>query len=368
MAEFDSSAFSAVDKFFGHDDKTGGEKRIQGTTGEAAVSSSSFLAAKGKARRGVGNTVLVHSKASSLLTQRFLKLGKNRSRDHHDDDDDASNVAEKDNEDDDDDEFDIGRTAIAESRKKQVNKDSNPKQQHQQDTEATKKMKRKLGKRERQSQASKTTHSDEKAPSEPTHNQSLAAGGGDATDSCPVEPTDVDATTSKKSSQPRKRRKVRSRQKNIRKDNRAVNEKPAYLIPGTPNYQGRPLTQATREKLSLPPPVGKRGFVVGKKPVALATQDGLKISGTSVSVATTTVNDEDASSHPLFVIDRGESTAALSNDGGADYNDTDNDVGAKLAIDDFQLEGAGDNEAADGDAEENPSKKISKRKKKKKSM
>ena len=52
----------------------------------------------------------------------------------------------------------------------------------------------------------------------------------------------------------RKRRKVRSRQKNIRKDTRNSSQKPEYLRlrGGLVEYRGRPLTKETREKLNIP--------------------------------------------------------------------------------------------------------------------
>ena len=50
-----------------------------------------------------------------------------------------------------------------------------------------------------------------------------------------------------------KRRKVRSKQKNIRKDTRGMHEKPKHLRVGASNYQGRPLTDETRAKLNLAP-------------------------------------------------------------------------------------------------------------------
>jgi hypothetical protein len=50
----------------------------------------------------------------------------------------------------------------------------------------------------------------------------------------------------------RKRKKVRSKQKNIRKDHRIT--KPEYLIASnTSDYRGRPLTPETRSRLNLPP-------------------------------------------------------------------------------------------------------------------
>lgn len=50
----------------------------------------------------------------------------------------------------------------------------------------------------------------------------------------------------------RKRKKVRSRQKNIRKDNRTKEDKPSHLVVGSGvDYAGRPMTKETRIKLGL---------------------------------------------------------------------------------------------------------------------
>jgi hypothetical protein len=49
----------------------------------------------------------------------------------------------------------------------------------------------------------------------------------------------------------KKRKKIRSRQKNIRKDHRAENDKPSHLIVGTNEYCGRPMTKETLQKLGI---------------------------------------------------------------------------------------------------------------------
>lgn len=51
----------------------------------------------------------------------------------------------------------------------------------------------------------------------------------------------------------KKRIKTRSKQKNIRRDNRPDDKKPSHLKFGSKDYLGRPITPQTREKLSLPP-------------------------------------------------------------------------------------------------------------------
>ena len=91
----------------------------------------------------------------------------------------------------------------------------------------------------------------------------------------------------------RSRKKVRSKQKNIRKDKRPVGERPAYLRAGDPEFCGRGLTDETRKFLGLPqdgfgstPPAGwgqpgeigespgtlldrSRSWVVDKKPTLI---------------------------------------------------------------------------------------------------
>lgn len=50
---------------------------------------------------------------------------------------------------------------------------------------------------------------------------------------------------------PLKRKKTRSKQKNVRKDNRANDQKPIHLQIGTKEYRGRPLTEATKKILAI---------------------------------------------------------------------------------------------------------------------
>lgn len=82
----------------------------------------------------------------------------------------------------------------------------------------------------------------------------------------------------------RPRKKTRSKQKNIRKDKRPLDQRPSYLRFGDPEYAGRELTEETRKVLGLPindgdvaPPPGwskagnghkKAGWVIDKKPDA----------------------------------------------------------------------------------------------------
>ena len=63
------------------------------------------------------------------------------------------------------------------------------------------------------------------------------------------DPPNTETLTPKKLS----KRKVRSKQKNIRKDARPLSSKPEHLRLGNPKYAGRPLTTETRQKMKLPP-------------------------------------------------------------------------------------------------------------------
>lgn len=72
-------------------------------------------------------------------------------------------------------------------------------------------------------------------------------------------------------SRDRPRKKTRSKQKNIRKDKRAMDQRPSHLRLGDPEYAGRGLTEETRKVLGLPkddsitsPPAGWSMAVKGK--------------------------------------------------------------------------------------------------------
>ena len=66
----------------------------------------------------------------------------------------------------------------------------------------------------------------------------------DAVDSSGINNNNNNSTTKK-----RYKKKIRSRQKNIRKDHRSVSDRPPHLL--IPGGGGRPLTHATKQKLGL---------------------------------------------------------------------------------------------------------------------
>eukprot|EP00533_Pseudo-nitzschia_delicatissima_P001419 CAMPEP_0116089654 /NCGR_PEP_ID=MMETSP0327-20121206/6537_1 /TAXON_ID=44447 /ORGANISM="Pseudo-nitzschia delicatissima, Strain B596" /LENGTH=312 /DNA_ID=CAMNT_0003580853 /DNA_START=108 /DNA_END=1046 /DNA_ORIENTATION=- len=303
-AEFDSSGFSAVDKFFG-----GG-----GTEREESKKVTTAAGNRGKRRGGVGASTKssdTKTLSSDLLAKQVLTVGRKRSRDDHNED-------EYDGVDDhgvhDADEADGGRTSIA--PKKTSSKTLGDKPQ-------TSKPSKKLGRKERERQ------------------KQAAIAGGDANKEDPPPSSNTKTTETAEGadvvnhnndpSHPKpkkKRRKVRSRQKNIRKDNRSADEKPAHLIPGNRNYKGRPMTQATREKLNLPPPV--------RKPFRSKW------------------NNDEKADDSLFVIDRDPDSAG-------------DDPGVKLAIDELMAsDDKGDAEKSSSIDDEKPKKKEKKKSSKKK--
>jgi len=273
-AEFDSSRFTVVDKFFGNE--TEPTKIHKKSTGSSTADS------KVGRRVGVGISAnnknvneTVNRQSHNDLARQVLSVGRKRFRD---------NSAEDTSKEFDGDGFDIhgshdademvdGRTSLKTNHKKEI-----------EDRIKNTKPKKKLGKKERERQK---------------HGVSVERVEVDAKQSGEISITDnstgdhTKGTGPAKTNGKRKRRKVRSRQKNIRKDNRAVNEKPTHLIPGNRNYQGRPMTQATREKLGLPENRDR-----GKS------------------------NEITSHGSSLFVIDRGQDCSG-------------DDPGAKLAIDEF---------------------------------
>lgn len=272
-AEFDTSRFSAVDHFFGEDGGGDGRPRSRETPAGTA-NTNDGNGVRGKRRGGVGAEPPPSSSSSSLrasvLNDRVLKVGrKKRSRNGGEDDDDDEDMdiedsLRDDDDDDDNDDNDLagGRTAITEKavagRRSHTEKKG----------DIAKNSVRKPGKKERQREK-ETAPTDSDIEGIETKAENLVPADRSLTDSAgkslslsaqshgnddEAGENDRGAAEGPSSSQRRKRRKVRSRQKNIRKDTRSVRDKPAHLIPGTPLYHGRPLTQATRDRISRPVP------------------------------------------------------------------------------------------------------------------
>mmetsp|Transcript_55016 Transcript_55016/g.159273 ORF Transcript_55016/g.159273 Transcript_55016/m.159273 type:complete len:278 (-) Transcript_55016:2-835(-) len=248
MSEFDQSGFLAIDQFFGDNAKD--EKKPEKVT---------LNHARGK-RRGVGASVPPAQTPKDDLTKKILNVGRKRRRGV--DDDDEEIVAEN----PDDDEEEAGRTAIASeaSTKKVISADIAV------TSSLGLKSKKKLGKKERQKQKDE----EEKKTS--------AENGGEETETIPQDDKGEESKATGEvadgeNQKKHKRRKVRSNQKNIRKDHRE--KKPDHLIAGKRNYQGRPLTAETRAKLNLPAPKERKPFLAGslKEPELAVEAPGLAI-------------------------------------------------------------------------------------------
>ena len=249
MVKLNEDAFAAVNAAFPDVSK---EKKT------TAITTTTTAAAK---RKGVGATVAssdLDKVGEADIHKRILNVGNKRRKkleEEEEDEDvgtfrsgnkfegrkpDRREVVENRSDDDGDEEEDVGRTAISGSSAafKSSVPDILP-------DPTQKKKKKKLGKKERQAQ--KET---EKEPvntlKKDTTKEVLC--GQDESGAGASTTVDGDAEGSK--NKKRKRPKVRSRQKNIRKDNRVT--KPSHLIPGSTDYKGRPLTAETRRKLNLP--------------------------------------------------------------------------------------------------------------------
>ena len=319
-AEFDVSGFSAVDKFFGNDET----KNKSTISSSSATKEGHVVGSKGKRRRGgVGTSTDVDDDSRKLLSsdalsKKILNVGrKRRSREDNvdDDEEDEDYIDGGDHgvNDDDDEMIDGGRTNIVEksalSKKGKSVAGSSDKLTNDQAMVGSKNPKKKLGKKERQRQKQQEETSaaaTQVEVFEPVAENSAHEQDDETRDSAAEDTKDsagliTHNNTEKYPGAKKKRKKVRSRQKNIYKDNRTKDEKPAHLTRGNPNYQGRPMTEATREKLNLPPPTKK---IRPSYNNSSKNQDG----------------------NTLFVIDRSPDSPV---GGGGD------DVGVKLAIDDF---------------------------------
>jgi hypothetical protein len=202
-ASLNEQAFAAVEQFFGE------ESTPVSTT--ATATAPPLPPPRIKGRRPVSEKASLGN--NTQLTTQLLRVGTKRKTANEEEND---NVSEPDKDDEDD---EAGRTAAGSISRAA--------------TTAAAPRSKKMGKKERL--RAKT----ESAPS-------LDA-------SASIESIAVPQPSMPAASEKKRRKKVRSRQKNIRKDHRA--EKPSHLqIHAATEYRGRPLTPATRLVLNLPPP------------------------------------------------------------------------------------------------------------------
>jgi hypothetical protein len=240
MVKLNEDAFAAVHAAFP------GAKEAE----HAAASSAQVSNSSNNKRKGVGAVHETSPGSSTDLQKRVLQVGRKKRRNLHDDDDEedmgmatgdaaTSELARTTPDDDGDEEEDLGRTGIDPGVKPLVDNSV----ESLIESASPKKKKKKAGKRERQAQ--KEAQQDVVAAATKAVNSTLPLETSQGSE---VGTADSNASTK---SQKRKRPKIRSRQKNIRKDNRAA--KPLHLVPGSKDYRGRPLTTETRTRLSLGP-------------------------------------------------------------------------------------------------------------------
>ena len=234
MAEFNSTAFSAVDSFFVIDKKGVDDEPPKTTSG---------LSAGGKKRRtgvGASKPPAGETTGGNKAATRLMQVGrKKRGRDNDDDDDNEEPEVANDDEDEDE----LGRTGIASSEPISA--------EEQVDTGLKKKKKKKKGKKERQLQQQKEEEEKLEATKDETNTEQDTSNpiSADGDNVKSEEDKQAKPKNDKPNNQKRKRRKIRSRQKNIYKDNRPINQKPDHLLPGGYEYKGRPMTTATKAKV-----------------------------------------------------------------------------------------------------------------------
>ena len=332
---FQVSGFDAIEKFFeGTKSNSNGDDVVAGGGGGGggggSSSSKNDNTSRGRrGRSGVGHSVPSSSsdKANEALRQTLLKVGrKKRLRDgnYDDDDDEACDDDDRENNGakhglhaDDDLDDELGRTAIAAEK---VEKPPGTKMTLQSNNKKLgKKERMKLKKLQKEGEGSTSADGYSAKPcinNESTDDANTAISQDTLQQHCEVQDQNP------RQQQKRKRRKVRSRQKNIYKDHRSNEEKPSHLIPGSKNYQGRPITEATRKRLGIP-----------TKSTTSTTNKGKNSFHHRSSM--TPADDGD-----LFVIDREPSSTI--DDGVAE-----DDVGLKLAVDDLDSSDDDDNGSDD---------------------
>ncbi|GAX10482.1 hypothetical protein FisN_21Lh183 [Fistulifera solaris] len=217
--EINKSAFAAVDALFGREERSETKQQQQ----KPVIDTSRRL--------GVGAKPT--AKNLDPVSSKILQVGRKRQRENegHVEESLFESVAH-----DDSDEEDLGRTAIDSNNKVAATSSAVI-------PESTTK-KRKNGKKERASSKANGEHRSKSDSTQPANFSQDTCNSLSQIEDAEQEPK---ASTS---STKRKRRKIRSKQKNIYKDQRE--KKPEHLIVGSKNYKGRPLTAETRAKLNLP--------------------------------------------------------------------------------------------------------------------
>lgn len=233
--EFDNQGFSAVSSFFGG----------QGIEEETALN----LKPKEKKRNrlGLGAKSKIEEETLERLEseetkKRILSVGKKRKHEEDSDNSGDDDVIESEEEDE-------GRTSIKASKKPVSVVD-----EIKADIPVKKAKKKKKSKKERMAEKAEKESQDAIAKPEEENQISPSKTEEPAQDLAMEISREPDVVEGRGTAVERKkkRRKVRSKQKNIKKDNRATHEKPEHLRVGSKTYAGRPMTKETRQFKNLP--------------------------------------------------------------------------------------------------------------------
>ncbi len=240
MVKVKSNGLSVVAAFFGNDDSL---SEIKSSTVDAGLADQEAIGTKGKSHGkgenknlGVGavpKVDVVDQQTDTVAP--LLKLVRGRKRSNQQDEEEVDvNVDQAESEDDNEEE---GRTAVGKKKEvAQTNKDTQPKKKKlKKKDQSCNKINEVSGDECKNDVISSTTtksfQTDKLESLASYRKQRLLSNDGPASSM--------------------KRTKVRSKQKNIRKDTRG-HKKPSHLIPGRSDFTGRGLTAATRAYLGLP--------------------------------------------------------------------------------------------------------------------
>jgi len=216
---FDSGGLSAVTTFFG------GETSQSSQLHDASEKKNAFsprLNRIGLGAESIRKLSNIGQVENDGTLKKILSVGRKRNRNEGDDSDvEECSVCSN----DEDDSEDEGRTTAIKNRKRVSISKDNIKEETKKATKAGKK-ERLLAKKMKEKLDADSTKQTTESPS-----------------------SNVTLVVKKNK---RKKPKIRSRQKNIRKDTRNSGQKPDNLILGKGTFNGRPLTKETREYLKLP--------------------------------------------------------------------------------------------------------------------
>jgi hypothetical protein len=226
--EFNTSGFDAVSSFFG-DAKETNQVEIKKNDLRKSTANKKRLGVGMKATKDDKDIGAVESLAAK---EKILSIGKKRR--YNDESDEADHDADESSDDE------GGRTSVVKDKTLQSNAITEV------DIEMRKKpnkKKKKKGKKERMA---------EKLDESESCNQKQIPQEIQDVVEYNLETEEATGDTSDAVYQKKKRRKTRSKQKNVRKDTRSSQEKPEHLRIGSKIYAGRALTQETRMRLNLP--------------------------------------------------------------------------------------------------------------------